>query len=91
MMASSKLEVQRAFCELAAKADPTVNGTLQKYLDGELSRYPKHVGVRLPDHLRVILRKAARAVRRANERELEHRMTLTIAHAVHQMGGAKDQ
>jgi hypothetical protein len=80
--------LQRAFCELASKADASINGTLTKYVEGELARYPKHIGVRLPEHLRVALKHAARAVRRANQRDLDHRIAVTIAHHVNKMGGA---
>lgn len=53
----------RAIVELATHADPTCKEPIQGYIDGSLCRWPKHAGTRLPDHIKPVLKHAARALR----------------------------
>jgi hypothetical protein len=59
----TKHSLCRAIVELAAKADPTCEEPINGYIKGSLFRWPKHAGERLPDHLKPVLKSAARSLR----------------------------
>jgi hypothetical protein len=63
MPAITRVALNKAIVELAAKADPTSKEPVQGYIDGTLYRWPKHAGERLPDHIKPVLKHAARALR----------------------------
>jgi hypothetical protein len=63
MPAITRVALNRAIVELAAKADPTCAEPINGYIDGTLYRWPKHAGTRLPDHIKPVLKHAARALR----------------------------